>query len=87
MLERTFKSKRTTRNPVSPDLYNAVLDNIFGRLKQSENGSKIDGKKLNHTKFADNEEMILRTPDEAESMQTESYRLQKVKKWTCSAHL
>jgi hypothetical protein len=55
-------------DPISPNLFSACLEGIFQKLDWSSYGISIDGKKLNHLRFADDIVLISHTPQEATTM-------------------
>ena len=69
----SFKIERGVRqgDPVSPKLFNAVLEDIFRRLNWEDRGVKINEKRLNHLRFADDIMTISETAEETEVMLTE----------------
>ena len=69
----SFKIERGVRqgDPMSPKLFNAVLEDIFRRLNWEDRGVKINGKRLNHLRFADDIVTISETAEETEVMLTE----------------
>ena len=76
MIDKTsesFKIKRGVRqgDPISPKLFNAVLEDIFRTLNWEDRGVKINGKRLNHLRFADDTVTISETAKETEVMLTE----------------
>ncbi|GBP67407.1 Retrovirus-related Pol polyprotein from type-2 retrotransposable element R2DM; Endonuclease [Eumeta japonica] len=54
-LGETFKIERGVRqgDSLSPKLFSAVLENVFQKLHWNHYGLDIDGRKLNHLRFAD----------------------------------
>ena len=50
-------------DPISPKLFNAVLEDIFRRLNWKDRGVKISGKRLYHLRFVDH---IVAIPETAE---------------------
>ncbi|GBP74681.1 Retrovirus-related Pol polyprotein from type-2 retrotransposable element R2DM; Endonuclease [Eumeta japonica] len=54
-LGETFKIERGVRqgDPLSLKLFSEVLENVFRKLYWNHYGSDIDGRKLNHLRFAD----------------------------------
>ena len=69
----SFKIERGVRqgDPISPKLFSAVLEDIFRRLNWEDRGVKINGKRLNHLRFADDIVTISETAEETKIMLTE----------------
>lgn len=55
-------------DPLSSCLFNAVLEEIFKELDWEGRGMKIDGKWLNHLRFADDIVLLSENKDEVEKM-------------------
>lgn len=57
---KTFDVHRGVRqsNPLSPNLYNAVLEKVFNNLNWIKRGITIDGESLNNLRYADNVVLI-----------------------------
>jgi len=58
-------------DPISPNLFAAVLEEVIKKCNWSGYGVNIDGKRLNHLRFADDIVLVTRTPAEASQMATE----------------
>ena len=65
-----FKIQRGVKqgDPVSANLFNAVLEEIFKLLRWYEEGLKIDGLYLNILRFADHVVLISSSLDELRGM-------------------
>lgn len=78
---RWFSIERGVRqgDPLSPNLFNAVLEEIFRKLEWKDKGIMVNGKRLNHLRFADDIVLItddLREMEEmANELRTESSRV------------
>ncbi|KAL6738932.1 hypothetical protein Aduo_012428 [Ancylostoma duodenale] len=55
-------------DPVSPNLFAACLESVIRNCDWSTSGVLIDGKRLNHLRFADEIVLITRSPDDASEM-------------------
>lgn len=55
-------------DPLSPKLFIAVLENIFQKLNWVNKGLLVNGKYLNHLRFADDIAIIAETPKDIEEM-------------------
>lgn len=58
-------------DPISPNLFAAVLEDVIKKCNWNDYGVNINGKQLNHLRFADDIVLITRTPTEASQMATE----------------
>ena len=69
----SFKIERGVRpgDPISPKLFNAVLEDMFRKLNWEDRRVKINGKRLNHLRFADDIVTISEIAEETEVMLTE----------------
>lgn len=47
------------RNSMSPELFSAELEGIFRWLKWNNEGLVIDGKRLHHLRFANNQVLLV----------------------------
>lgn len=56
---------------ISPAMFNAVLENIFRSLDWSDVGIKINGRMLNHLRYADDIVLIGRSPQAVQRMLSE----------------
>ena len=72
-----FKIERGVKqgDPISPNLFNAVLEQIFRKLNWDDKnvGVNINGKQLHHLRFADDVVIISETCEETERMLNELY--------------
>ncbi len=68
-----FKVERGVRQGdlLSPNLFNAVLEEVFGKLGWEGRGLRINGEHLNNLLFADDVVLIGRSREEIESFGTE----------------
>ncbi len=68
-----FKVERGVRqgDPLSPNLFNAILEEIFRKLEWEGRGLRINGEYLNNLRFADDVVLIGRSREEIESFGTE----------------
>lgn len=64
-------------DPLSPNLFNSVLENIFRELNWEGKGIKINGMWLNNLRFADDVVLISRNMDELRDMASELYEASK----------
>lgn len=66
----TFPIKKGVRqgDPLSSNLFNAVLEEVFRNLEWEGRGLKIDGKWLNNLRFADDIVLISENKDEVQKM-------------------
>lgn len=66
----SFRVKRGVRqgDPLSPNLFNAVLEHAFRMLDWEEKGIRIDGKRLNNLRFADDVILVSSQVDELGKM-------------------
>lgn len=69
-LGETFNINRGVRqgDPLSPKLFSAVLENIFRKLEWDQLGLSIDGRRLNHLRFADDIVIVEENPEKLEKM-------------------
>lgn len=69
-LGKEFRIKRGVRqgDPMSPKLFSAVLENVFRNLDWEHLGLNIDGRKLNHLRFADDIVLLEENPKALEKM-------------------
>lgn len=69
-LGEEFKIRRGVRqgDPLSPKLFSAVLENIFRKLDWERLGINIDGRKLNHLRFADDIVLFEEDPHKLQMM-------------------
>jgi hypothetical protein len=58
-------------DPISPNLFASCLEGIFRQLNWDKFGVLIDGRKLNHLRFADDIVLISHSPQEATTMLNE----------------
>ncbi|VDL82691.1 unnamed protein product [Nippostrongylus brasiliensis] len=61
-------------DPISPNLFLACLESIIHRCNCNEYGISIDGRKLNHLRFADDIVLITRSTDQASRMLEELHK-------------
>lgn len=63
---KTFSLHRGVKqgDPMSPKLFNALLESIFRRLNWTDKGLNIDGKRLNNLRFADDVALLSESKDE-----------------------
>lgn len=66
----SFPIKKGVRqgDPLSPTLFNAVLEHIFRQLNWDHLGLNINGARLNHLRFADDLVLLEENPTELEQM-------------------
>ncbi|CAI5453778.1 unnamed protein product [Caenorhabditis angaria] len=55
-------------DPISPNLFSASIEGVFRSTNWSDCGISIDGRKLNHLRFADDVVLISHTPHQASRM-------------------
>lgn len=69
-LGNAFEIKRGVRqgDPLSPKLFSAVLENIFRKLDWDQFGLNINGRKLNHLRFADDIVLFEENPETLRKM-------------------
>ncbi|CAH2091439.1 unnamed protein product [Euphydryas editha] len=69
-LGEPFKIERGVRqgDPLSPKLFSAVLENVFRKLDWEGYGLRIDGRKLNHLRFADDIVLFEENPSKLQKM-------------------
>ncbi|GBP28313.1 Retrovirus-related Pol polyprotein from type-1 retrotransposable element R2 [Eumeta japonica] len=69
-LGETLKIERGVRqgDPLSPKLFSAVLENVFRKLHWNHYGLDIDGRKLNHLRFADDIILFEENPSKLQIM-------------------
>ncbi|CAH2104094.1 unnamed protein product [Euphydryas editha] len=67
-----FKIERGVRqgDPLSPKLFIAVLQDIFSKINWDQKGILLNGKYLNHLRFADDIAILAETPKDLEEMVT-----------------
>lgn len=67
---RLFKIERGVRQgcPASPDIFNAVLETIFRDVNWDNYGLLVNGKRINHLRFADDVVLISENYQELEIM-------------------
>lgn len=65
-----FKIERGVRqgDPLSPKLFIAVLQDIFSKINWTQKGILLNGKYLNHLRFADDIAILAETPKDLEEM-------------------
>jgi len=65
-LGREFKIRRGVRqgDPLSPKLFNSVLQSVFLKFKWESKGFNLNGKKISNIRFADDSLLIAETKDE-----------------------
>ncbi|CAH2093516.1 unnamed protein product [Euphydryas editha] len=68
--EELFKIERGVRqsDPLSPKLFIAVLQDIFSKINWDQKGILLNGKYLNHLRFADDIAILAETPKDLEEM-------------------
>ncbi len=73
MVREKFKIKRVVKygDPLSPNLFNSLLENILWELGWENREIKIDGKCLNNLRCADNVALISQKPEELQKMANE----------------
>lgn len=76
---KDFPVRRGVRqgDPLSPKLFTAVLENIFRKLNWDDVGLNINGKKLNHLRFADDLVLLEENPAILEQMIQDLSRVSK----------
>lgn len=69
-LGKEFQIQRGVRqgDPLSPKLFSAVLENVFRNLDWEHLGLNIDGRKLNHLRFADDLVLLEESPKKLQEM-------------------
>ncbi len=69
----TFKIHRGVKqgDPLSPNLFNALLEDVLREVDWGKFGIKIDGEKLSHLRFADNIVLISEKEEEIQKMMDE----------------
>ncbi|EPB80082.1 hypothetical protein ANCCEY_00770 [Ancylostoma ceylanicum] len=68
MLQRACGETSTSGDPVSPNLFSACLESVIRNCDWSTFEVLIDGKRLNHLRFADDIVLITRSPGDASEM-------------------
>ncbi len=73
---REFKIGRGVRqgDPLSPNLFNSVLEEIFRKMNWQEMGIKINGEWINNIRFADDVVIIAKDTEELKKMSEELIR-------------
>ena len=65
-----FRNERGVRqgDPISPELFSTVLEDLFRRLDCKEKGIKINGKRISHLRFTDDVVLTAETANKTENM-------------------
>ncbi|WKY08982.1 hypothetical protein Q1695_001835 [Nippostrongylus brasiliensis] len=74
MIGNIEQHRHYVSDTISPNLFSACLESIIRRCNWNEYGISIDGRKLNHLRFADDIVLITRSTDHASRMLEELHK-------------
>ncbi|VDO18177.1 unnamed protein product [Brugia timori] len=68
-----FRIKKGVKqgDPLSPNLFNCILESVFRKLNWGERGVEVDGVKLSNLRFADDVALIAQNKEEIQQMAEE----------------